>query len=275
MRIRTIVALLMTSLAVALVAYAQELKSPDGIFNFSTAKMTGYKTWSGDIVQTVNMFGSEVTTKGSITQKQPRKMRVQMDMPMMSQQMKMKMVMGDDGIMWQEMETTGGKQVIKMDMAKVLSNAMARTGIKLDPLKAMDPSQQWAVNREMMDYAAQGSRDLHGEPMYVLEGNWKQDALTNKQVAAVTASLGKMVVYVGQKDGFVHRYEQYGKSGTNVIMSMEVSNLKFNEDVSDDSFKYQPPPGVQVMDMTQMGAGATGGRRSQPAIPTPPPTPPR
>ncbi|MGD0650172.1 MAG: hypothetical protein ABSA97_03365 [Verrucomicrobiia bacterium] len=155
MRTKAIVVPLLTGLAVALVAYAQESKSADGIFNFSTAKMTSYKTWSGDIVQTMNMFGSEVATKGSITQKQPRKMRMQTDMPMMGQQMKM--VLGDDGIMWQEMEMPGGKQVIKMDMAKVLSNAMAQTGIKVDPLKAMDPSQQWAANKEMMDFVAKGT----------------------------------------------------------------------------------------------------------------------
>ena len=83
MRTKAIVVPLLTGLAVALAAYAQELKSADGIFNFSTAKTTSYKTWSGDIVQTMNTFGSEVTTKGSITRKQPRKMRMQMDMPMM------------------------------------------------------------------------------------------------------------------------------------------------------------------------------------------------
>jgi outer membrane lipoprotein-sorting protein len=273
MRTKAIVVPLLTGLAVALVAYAQELKSADGIFNFSTAKMTSYKTWSGDIVQTMNMFGSEVATKGSITQKQPRKMRMQTDMPMMGQQMKM--VLGDDGMYVAGNGDAGRQAGYQNGHGQSSKQRDGPDRNKSRSTQGHGPEPAMGGQQGNDGFRRKGHRDLHGEPMYVVEGAWKQDALTNKQVAAMAGLLGKTVICIGQKDGFVHRYEQYAKTSTNMIMSMEFSNLKFNEDIPDDSFKYQPPPGVPVMDMAQMGVGAAGGRPSQPVIPPPPPIPPR
>jgi outer membrane lipoprotein-sorting protein len=88
--------------------------------------------------------------------------------------------------------------------------------------------------------------------MYVLDGTFKKAALTNQQVATIAAMVGKTRIYVGQSDGFVHRLEQYDKSMTNLVMSMEFKNLKFNPDVPDSTFVYQPPANAQVMDITQM-----------------------
>lgn len=255
------------------------MKSAGEIFDFSTAKLASYKTWSGDVTQEMSMFGRDIVTTGTIVQKQPRRMRVVMDVPMGGKRMKMNMVLGSDGIMWQEMSSAGQTQVVKMDMVKVLSNVAAQTGMKLDPLKAMDPSQQWAMNKEMMDFTFKGVQSLHDQPMYVLEGNWKDAALTNRAMAAMAAYLGRSVVYVGQDDGFVHKFEEFAATGTNRVMSMELSNLKFNQDVSDDVFKYQPPPDAQVRDMTA-AAGAPGEEAPaqaspvpQPATPAPVPTP--
>jgi hypothetical protein len=162
---------------------------------------------------------------------------------------------------------------MKMDVVETTSNILAQTGMKIDPVKAMDPSQQWAVNKEMMNYITKGVQAMDGQSLYVIEGNWKEAALTNNQIAALAAHVGKVIIYIGQDDGFVHRYEQYPKTGSNVLMSVGLSNVKFNQDVSDDLFKYHPPAGVQIIDISQM-AGSFGGNPEQaPATPTPAPAP--
>lgn len=250
------------------------LKSAGEVFDFSTGKLAGYKSWTGDVVQKMSMFGKDVVSSGTIIQKQPRRMRLMMDEAVPGQPMKMSMVLGSDGIMWQEMDQAGGgARVIKMDMVKVLKDVAAQTGIKLDPLKAMDPSQQWAMTKELMDYTLKGVQNLHGQPVYVLEGTWRDSALTNREIAAMAAYLGKSVVYVGQDDGFVHKFEQYAAVGTNKVMSTELTNLKFNPDVPDDVFKYQPPADAQVQDVTPSAGAPSGDTVPQPATPAPAVTP--
>jgi len=264
--------------ATATNAVAAPLKTAAEIFDFSSGKLASYKTWSGDVVQTMNMMGREMTSSGTIIQKQPRRMRVMMDVPMGGQTVKMNMVLGGDGIMWQESGMPGAPRVIKMDMVKVLSNVAARTGMKIDPLKAMDPSQQWSMNKEMMDYTLKGVQDLGGQPMYVLNGVWKQSALTNQEIASVAAYLGKSVVYVGAEDGFIHRFEQYAADGKTRVVAMEFTNLKFNQDVPDDVFKYQPPADAQVQDVTDAASQPAqvpppqGSPTPQPSTPAPVPS---
>lgn len=253
---------------------AEPLKSADEIFDFSAAKMTNCTTWSGDFSQTMNMLGGHIASKGQIAHKSPRQMRMSMEMPMVGQNMKMLMttVLGRDGIMWQEADIGGVKRIIKIDMNHAMSNLVAQLGLKTDPLKALDPSQQWERNREMFDYTVTGAEQLHGQPVYVLEGMWKASARTNRQVAALSAFTGKTRLYIGQQDGFVHKMDQFDRTNTNLFMAMEMSNLKFNEELPDAMFTYRPPPDVQVMDMTQM-AGAILGGQSMPADNPPPPPP--
>ena len=120
-------------------------------------------------------------------------------------------VLGGDGIMWQEMDMAGSKQVVKVKLDTVLSNIVAMTGEDIDPVKAIDPTQKWIVNKQFYDYVAAGTKTLHDQPMYVLEGTWKQTTLTNSQMAAVTAMVGKTTLYIGEQDGFVHKIEPSGR----------------------------------------------------------------
>lgn len=256
-------------------ARAESPKSVEEIFDFSAAKMAEYKTWSANMSQTMKMFGGQMTTEGEITHKLPRQMRMRMNMPMLGQDVKMNMtmVMGVDGIMWQEMNMGGMKRVIKMDMNKAMSNLMVQTGMKIDPLQAMDPSQQWKASKEMFDYSQAGTETIHGQPMYVIEGTWKPAARTNQQVAAMAAFTGKTRLYIGQQDGFVHKMEQFDRSNTNLFMTMELTNLKFNGELPDETFVYKPADGLQVMDMTEMAGAMIAGKGMQPAAP-PAPLPP-
>jgi outer membrane lipoprotein-sorting protein len=250
----------------------EPLKSADEIFDFSNAKMTNCTTWSADFSQTMNMFGGHIASKGQITHKSPMQMRMSMEMPMIGQDMKMLMttVLGRDGIMWQEADMGGTKRVTKIDMNQAMSNLVTQLGLKTDPLKALDPSQQWERNREMFDYTVTGTGQLHGQPVYVLEGTWKAAARTNRQVAMIAAFTGKTRLYIGQQDGFVHKMEQFDRSNANLFMTMEMSNLKFNEDLLDKMFTYHPPPEVQIMDMTQMAGAILGGQSISAGSPPPP-----
>lgn len=239
-------------IALATVAGAQGPKTAQEIMDFSTAKSAGYKTWSADYSQRMNMLGGQMSVDGQMIQKLPHKLWMYANVPMMGQQSKMTIVMGDDGILWEVMDIGAQRQIIKMDMSKVMSNAASQAGLKINPLDQMDPSKQWENSKQLFDFTTTNPQELDGQPMFVMEGVWKQAALTNQQMAMIVGMVGKSRVFIGQHDGFLHRMEQFDKSKTNLVMSMEFKNLKFNEDVPDSTFAYQPPANVQVMDMTPM-----------------------
>ena len=233
------------------VAGAQGLKTVQEIMDFSASKTSAYKTWSADCNQVVNMMGSQMVMNGQMVQKLPHSMWMQLDMPMMSQQSKLTTVMGQDGIMWQVVQAGAQPQIMKIDMNKIGSNTFARTGLS-NPLDQFDPGKQWEWSKTLYDFTVVRTEQFEGQPMYVLEGTWKQAALTNQQVARLASVVGKVRVLVGQNDGFMHRMEQYDKSKTNSFMTMEFRNLKFNPDVPDSTFVYRPPTNAPVMDMTPM-----------------------
>jgi outer membrane lipoprotein-sorting protein len=248
--------------ASAMAASAPGLKTPEQIIDFAESKTAAYKSWTADYAQSMSMFGSRMEVNGSVAQKPPHRVWMQLDMPVMGQHSQMTMVMGPDGVMWQIMKMGTQQQIMKMDMNKLGSNALAQAGVQGNPLDQFDPAKQLETTRGMCDFNVAAATELDGQPMYVLEGTFKQAALTNQQVATIAAMVGKTRVYIGQTDGFVHRLEQYDKSRTNLVMAMEFKNLKFNQAVPDSTFVYQPPAGAQVVDLAQM--------MSQP--PTPPPS---
>jgi outer membrane lipoprotein-sorting protein len=258
--------------AAAMVASAQGLKTTQQIVDFAESKTAAYKTWSADYNQTMSMFGTHMEVNGSVVQKAPHRVWMQLDMPIMGQHSQMTMVLGQDGVMWQIMKMGTQQQIMKMDMNKLGSNVLAQAGVQGSPLDQFDPAKQLETTKGMCDLNLGATRQLEGQPMYVLEGALKQAALTNQQLASLAAMVGKTRVFVGQTDGFVHRLEQYDKSQTNLVMAMEFKNLKFNQDVADSTFVYHPPPDAQVVDITQMMT-----QRAQPPggeVPAPSPQPP-
>jgi outer membrane lipoprotein-sorting protein len=237
----------------ATVVRAEGLKTSQEVMDIAASKMTAYRTWSADYSQDVNMLGKPVVINGQVVQKPPHRVWMQLAMPIMGQMSEMTMVMGQDGIMWQVVQIGSQQQIMKMDVNKIGGDVMAQAGVKGNPLDQFDPGKQLEMIREVCDFSLVAGRELEGQPMYVLDGVWKQGALTNQQMAAVAAMVGKTRVFIGQADGFVHRLEQFDKSQTNIAVAMEFKNLKFNQDVPDTKFVYQPPADAHVIDITPSG----------------------
>jgi outer membrane lipoprotein-sorting protein len=255
-------------------AGAEGLKTPQEVLDFASSKMSTYKTWAADYGQDMNVMGNKVSMSGQVVQKPPHRVWMQVSMPVMGQQTQMTMVMGQDGIIWQVVQMGARQQVVRMDVNKLDSKALAAAGLKGNPLDQFDPGKQLETTREMCDFNLIGGKELDGQPMYALDGTWKAAELTNDQMAAQAALVGKTRIFIGQADGFVHRLEQYDKSQTNLVMAMEFKNLKFNQDVSDAMFVYHPSPSAHVMDITPPGGAPMSVQPREGNAPPQPPTAP-
>jgi outer membrane lipoprotein-sorting protein len=251
---------------------AQELKTAPDILAFSSAKMTSYKTWSADYSQNLNMPGGEIVVTGRMSQKPPHKMWMQLEMPMMGQKSKMTMILGEDGILWQIMDIANQSQIMKADMNRVWSNTVSLTGGKFNPLDQMDPSKQWEASKKLYDFKVTAAKDSDGRGVYVMEGLSKPGA--DQPIAAGAAAMGKMRVSVGRDDGFIRRMEMYDKSLTNLVTVMEFRNLKFNGEIPDSTFVYQPAADAHVTDITSMFEAQVRARHGESAPAAPESAPP-
>ena len=238
---------------------ADEPRDAEALMKLMGEKLKACQNWSGEFKQSMDMLGAKMAFSGRMTVKPPQQLRMEMLMPMMGQEVRMLMVLGEDLWMWQKMDMGGQQQFIKMNMAVALSNALAESGTKLDPLQAMDPSRQWEMSKEFLDYKLLPAAEAGGEPAWVIEGTWKPAAHSNKLFAAQAAMFGKSRVYVGKKDGLTRKLEQFDKAGENIVMTMEFLNLKLNQELPADTFKLVVPEGAQVMDMTEAASRGMGG----------------
>ncbi len=257
----------------AFIAAAQELKTAAEIIAFSSAKMASYKTWSADYTQSLGLPGGAMTMNARMIEKLPRKMWLQLDMPMMGQKGKLTMFLGDDGILWRITETGPQPQIVKLDVTRVLSDTANTAGGKFDPLDRVDPIRRWETTKELYDFQVVNPQPADGQNVYVIEGLLKASAVTNQQIAAEVAKVGTVRVSIGRGDGFLRRLEQYDQSSTNLIMAMEFKNLKLNLDVPDATFIYKPPADAQVTDatpMAEMQLRAREGEGSPPPVPSAP-----
>jgi outer membrane lipoprotein-sorting protein len=247
----TLVAVAISAGLATNVTFAGELGSAEEVMKFSIDKSDGYKTFTADMTQSMTMMGQVMNVTGRMQFKQPSLMRFEMQMPMMGQTQSVLGVIGPDKVVWQEMHMGTMTQVMKIDFQKVPTNSAANAAIK-NPFEGMDPKQQWRAAQEKYDFKLAGTSDLRGQKMYVVLGTPKSSAKWTPEESAIGISSATDKVYIGQQDGFMHRMELLDKSGTNSLMTMEFSNLRFNVEIPDSRFIYKPAPGTQVIDMTQM-----------------------
>ena len=244
---------LMSSLLTAVSRGADAPKTADEVFRFAGKKMAGYQTWSAEMKQGVNMMGMTMTLQGQTWFKHPRYSRTEMQMPMIGSFGKMTIIMGGDGIMWQQMDMLGQKKIMKIDMSVLASNISAKTGQTIDAIQNPDPARQWENSRKFMDFTLVKADKLDNQAVWVLDGTWNKEASRNPVLAQQVAAVQTMRLFIGQQDGFTHRIEQLDKESKPAI-SIEFVNVQFNPKLDDTMFQYKPPADTEVMDITDMSA---------------------
>lgn len=152
------------------------------------------------------------------------------------------MTMVNDGeFVWMEMKDPASGQVMVMKMKP--------DSQKVDSGDAKQFTDQY--NLKLV-----GEEDFDGQKMWVLEGMPKVGDKAAPARSGMGMRMGpaappdKVRISVGQKDNFVHRFVQIDKAGKETS-EMQFTNIKANQKVDPKLFKYTPPPGARVMDMTK------------------------
>ena len=262
-------------------AYSQDTKSVDDILKEMVDAIAGVKSWTADIEMNMNMMGMEMATTGQMKQAGKRsamEMTMKMQMPgleelaanasginQMMGGITMKTIMDEDGIQWTEMNMMGQLQVMKMDMNKMMEASDEMFGFSGmmgagNPFDIMgDPTKMLAMYKEFMDFELDGKDVLNGIEVYVLKGSMKlgmeelnpgMEALQSI-APGMDSLMNDITMKVGIEDGFV-RETSMGEIDGKPIMVMRMNNVKLNVELDESTFRYEPPTGATVMDMTEM-----------------------
>lgn len=218
------------------------------------------KAWSADMEMEMAMMGMEIKTSGKMTASGGR-MFTQMTTNTMGQDMKIRTILGEDGIQWTEVNVMGRPQVMKVDVKTITGGASTATGGGPGQPGGMgqNPRDMLRQYNEMYEMSITGSDTLDEIEVFLLEGKLKEGMEKAIDPTGAMANMGMTMdairIAIGKKDSFVRKMEMISSEGK-PFMTMLFKNVKLNIDVDESLFTYTPPEGVQVMDMTAMVQGA-------------------
>ena len=163
--------------------------------------------------------------------------------------MKQKMTMGE---MTHDMLMVNDGEFMWMEMKDPMSG---QTMVMKNKANAGPDKNNPQEFTDMYDLKLIGEEKFDGQTCWVLEGTPKAKAAAPARrgpMGQAEPETGKIRMYVGQADLFTHRYLLYDKAGNQTAETV-MSNVKVNPKLDEKLFKYTPPAGARVIDMTKGG----------------------
>lgn len=265
--------LYMITIAISVSACAAEPKAdPTNVEELKahyTAVAPGKDTFSADYSMEMDMaamgqpqagagamdIGGKMFVKG---ERMRMDMGMKMDVQGQSMDMNMKMSLGADKVMHMLIDMQGMTQAMRMDMsvmeqlaeqmgvpASALNNGNMGMGMMANPSKMLD------TYAEMYALEFLGKESLNGEDVYVLNAVIRPEVLENFSKNPMLEAQkgmfdGGQKLYLGATDGVIR------KMTMGDTMTMTLSNIDFDTEITDADLTVTLPAGVQEMDMTAM-----------------------
>ena len=217
----------------------------------------------------------DITAGGDMLFASPERMRTRIDMTMamdmLPEPMKMSMLMVHDGeTIWTEMDNpmVGGKQVMKLSAAaakEIQAKAGLGSGFSSDQI---DPAAQAKMLSQMMDLTVS---EIAGGSVR-LEGAINEEFVAKMgQMAEAfgTDGLGRVVITLDEKTGAMRQMTMGDPEAPALSMVYEDMKLIPKAELPADAFRYTPPEGVPVQDLTEALRQAQEATEAQEASPAP------
>lgn len=256
-------------------AQASDLPTIDQLLEKAAERSEDINAWAADMETQVNLMGMPMTTTGHLLSKGDMQ-KSQMKMDIMGQPATMNMVVDKNKVAWMEMDMGFQTMYMKMDMSK--TGGMPG-GVGMPGMDMMGPGSSMGGNplnmlkgfTQMYDLKVTGESQVGERNAYAIEGTIQDEYAglidqidPSGQAAGAGFSMDNIKLFVDKETGFPLNMT-YLNDQKQQVMSVSFKNVQFNPEVPDAEFEYTPPPGVQVMDMTEMleqqmgGLGEVGG----------------
>jgi outer membrane lipoprotein-sorting protein len=200
------------------------------------AKTEAVKTVRADLRMTMTVMGQAIAMEGPVLAASPGKSRIEMSVKIGP--MKMDQIIISDGVTaWTYQPML--KMVHRIDVAKVA----AETGVEQAGQQGNDLTRPFASLPEKNIEQGRTER-LAGIEVHVFEGT---PAMPN--LPQIPFKPAKVKIWVGTEDGLLRKSIMFDADGKE-MMSQAYDNIEVNVEISEETFQFTPPDGVQVVDMT-------------------------
>lgn len=157
-----------------------------------------------------------VASSGTLYQRQPDRFLMRFSDPADD------LIVSDGANIWLYYPSVDSKQVIRMPAS------MGAGGVDLQAQFVGDPLERFTAVLE-------GREVVGGRNAYLL-------ALTPRQATGYRL----LKIWVDAEDHLIRRFEVMEENG--IVRHFELSNLRLNQTLADDLFRFTPPPGAHVVD---------------------------
>jgi len=227
-------------LALTLVVGNSPLRGQEGteqIIAKLETKAAAVESYRADMAATIQMMGKNMSMQGSILFKKPKMSRAETVMDMGA--VKMQQIQISDG-------KTAWMYQPKMNLAMRIDLEKVAAETEEDPAgqKTTDISKPLqSFQRESISHVR--TEDIEGSKVCVFEGLPGKQGLQKMPFAPA-----KIEMWIGAGDGLVRRMIMFNEEGKE-MMSQSYTNIQLNVEAADSQFKFTPPEGVQVVNMTE------------------------
>jgi len=200
-------------------------------------KAAAVKSFRADTTTKMQMMGKNMSMRGNILFKKPKKTRTEMTMDMGA--MKMEQIHISDGkTTW--MYQPKMNMAMRIDMEKVAAETKEEpAGEKTEDIsKPFQSCQQESISHVRSD-------EIDGGKAHVFQG---QPEKSDRKKTPFDPA--KIELWIGADDGLVRKMIFLDEEG-NQMMSQSYTNVQLNVEAADSQFEFTPPEGVQVVDMTE------------------------
>ncbi len=236
---------ILVAIALTLVFPASGLAGADSetqkVLREIESKTESISSYRVDMNMKTNMMGQTMNTKGEMAFKKPNKMHMTTTTDMMGGMTQEVFSSGDT--VWTYMPMM--KMATKMDMSKIKAAGPKQAGA-MDNADITKPFSQFPEAN--IKYIEEKKTDMG--PVYVLEAKPDMGNMMSPNASGPHMLPDKMIFWINADTGLPQKIIMKGKDGA-TMMEQTYSNFRINVDIADSEFKFKPPEGVQVMDMTE------------------------
>ncbi|MDP8253179.1 MAG: hypothetical protein P9X27_02140 [Candidatus Kaelpia aquatica] len=229
----------LASLFIVLVSIGQVLSedlSLGGVLEDIKGKVENIDSYRADIEMVFKSSEAESTISGDISYVKPDKMRVIMGVK--GREDARQSIYSDGEEIWQYMPLF--KIASKVDLS-ILKEEFQNTE---DLIKNQNNMQD--VTSNMIEPEFLGIEDLGQERVYVIKGLIKEGG------DPALDGIGKIETvkaFISLEDGMQRKMEYYDASGK-LLFYQSFYNVEINVNISDETFKFKVPEGVNILDTT-------------------------
>ena len=144
---------------------------------------------------------------------------------------------------WQESNTAGAVTV-----TKEFADSKDEMGVPRGIEPAKEFEELWMA---MYELRVTAEDTVNGEPVYVLEGKFRDAYLEKNPAAEPAKQMMNSVKMALSRNDFYPRRIAFRDADGNATIAMDLSNVKINVPVDEKLFTYAPPEGAQVDDKTK------------------------